>query len=407
MAQSLSSVPNAKTANAFNTTYTDTGLFGIYATGEAPELDDIAHAIMFELVRNCTKVDEQQLANAKIAVKTSMLAQLDGPTAVAEEIGRQLLVYGRRIPIAEWFARIDAVDSAAIQRISNKYIFDREMAVTAMGPIHSLPDYNWLRRRNYTNLTASQVSTPTAFYSAGNKMHKHANGTAGYVSVVASTLLSGRQCFAVPLHCTRPMYYCSRSYFLGCQRIALKIPPKTVFQPTKMVFTGIVEEMGTVIAIENLGADDGGVTMTVSSAKAVSDASIGDSIAVNGTCLSITEIAGDALRFGLVPETLQRTNLGKLLPGHQVNIERSMGANSRFGGHIVQGHVDCTGTIEDIRRDKDALWFTIHIPKQFMKYIVEKGYIAVDGASLTVCDVLPGAFTFTMIPITQESVVTA
>lgn len=153
MAQALSAVPNAKSANAFNTTYTDTGLFGIYVTGEAPELDDIAHAIMFELVRNSTKVDEQQLANAKMAVKTSMLAQLDGPTAVAEEIGRQLLVYGRRIPVAEWFARIDAVDSAAIKRITNKYIFDREMAVTAMGPIFDLPDYNWLRRRNYTNLT--------------------------------------------------------------------------------------------------------------------------------------------------------------------------------------------------------------------------------------------------------------
>lgn len=153
MAQALSQVSNAKSANAFNTTYTDTGLFGIYATGEAPELDDIVHAILFELVRNCTKVDEQHLENAKLAVKTSMLAQLDGPTAVAEEIGRQLLVYGRRIPVAEWFARVDAVDVDAIRRIANKYIFDREMAVTAMGPIHSLPDYNWLRRRNYTNLT--------------------------------------------------------------------------------------------------------------------------------------------------------------------------------------------------------------------------------------------------------------
>lgn len=149
----LSHVPNAKSATTFNTTYTDTGLFGVYAVGEAPELDDIAHTIMFELVRNCTKVDEQHLANAKMALKTSILAQLDGPTAMAEEIGRQMLVYGRRIPVAEWFARIDAVDSTAIRRISNKYIYDREIAVAAMGPIHDLPDYNWLRRRTFTLLT--------------------------------------------------------------------------------------------------------------------------------------------------------------------------------------------------------------------------------------------------------------
>lgn len=174
-----------------------------------------------------------------------------------------------------------------------------------------------------------------------------------------------------------------------------------------MVFTGIVEEMGKVRAIENLGSDDGGVTMTVECAKAASDANIGDSIAVNGTCLSITSITGDELQFGLVPETLSRTNLGRLEPGHLVNLERSMSANSRFGGHVVQGHVDCTGTVADVRRDKDALWFTIRIPDKFMKYVVEKGYIAVDGASLTVCDVLPDTFTFTMIPITQESVVTA
>lgn len=153
MSQALSKVSNAKTCHAFNTTYSDTGLFGLYITAEAPELDDVVHAAMFEMTRHCTKVDEQQLANAKAAVKTSMLASLDGPTAVAEEIGRQLLVYGRRIPTAEWFARIDAVDADAIKRIANKYFFDREMAVTAMGPIHSLPDYSWLRRRNFTLLT--------------------------------------------------------------------------------------------------------------------------------------------------------------------------------------------------------------------------------------------------------------
>lgn len=150
MSKALSEVPNARTATTFNTTYTDTGLFGIYFTGEAPELDDIVVPIMDELVRNCFKVDEAHLRNAKTALKTSMLSQLDGPTGTAEEIGRQLLVFGRRIPMSEWFARIDAVDAEAIKRVSNKYIFDREMAITAMGPIHSLPDYNFIRRRNYS-----------------------------------------------------------------------------------------------------------------------------------------------------------------------------------------------------------------------------------------------------------------
>eukprot|EP00178_Gracilaria_changii_P003522 TRINITY_DN1523_c0_g1_i1.p1 TRINITY_DN1523_c0_g1~~TRINITY_DN1523_c0_g1_i1.p1 ORF type:complete len:540 (+),score=95.02 TRINITY_DN1523_c0_g1_i1:126-1622(+) len=152
LASTLSAIPNARTATTFNTTYTDTGLFGIYATGEPPELDDVVVPVMQELVRNCFKVDEVQLANAKLALKTSLLSQLDGPTGIAEEIGRQLLVYGRRIPMSEWFARIDAVDDEAIKRISNKYIFDREIAITAMGPIHSLPDYNFIRAQTYASM---------------------------------------------------------------------------------------------------------------------------------------------------------------------------------------------------------------------------------------------------------------
>lgn len=152
MSNKLQEIPSAKTATTFNTTYTDTGLFGIYTTAEPESLDDVVVPIMEELVRNCFKVDAAQLENAKTTLKTSFLTQLDGPTGVAEEIGRQLLVYGRRIPISEWFARIDAVDAEAIKRISNKYIFDREVAVTAMGPIHSLPDYNFIRRRAYSNI---------------------------------------------------------------------------------------------------------------------------------------------------------------------------------------------------------------------------------------------------------------
>lgn len=150
LANAFADIPSAKSATSFNTTYTDTGLFGVYVVGEPHELDDVAWPVLAELTRLSRKVDSQQLANAKQALKTMLLAQLDGPTAIAEEIGRQMLVYGRRVPMCEWFARIDAVDEDAIRRVVTNYIYDRELAVTAMGPIHSLPDYNWIRRRTYS-----------------------------------------------------------------------------------------------------------------------------------------------------------------------------------------------------------------------------------------------------------------
>lgn len=150
MARALASVPDAKSVATFNTTYSDTGLFGVYVVGEPTELEEVLHPILLELSRLSHKVDSQNLANAKQALKTGMLLNLDGPAAIADEIGRQLLVYGRRIPMSEWFARIDAVDEDAVRRIAMKYMYDREVAVAAMGPIHSLPDYNWIRRRTYS-----------------------------------------------------------------------------------------------------------------------------------------------------------------------------------------------------------------------------------------------------------------
>lgn len=152
LARRMSEVPVTRSVTTFNTTYTDTGLFGLYATADPVELDDVVVEAMEEFVRNCFKVDEVNLENAKMALKTTMLAQLDGPTGMAEEIGRQMLVYGRRIPMVEWFARIDAVDTEAIKRIANKYIFDREVAVTSMGPIHSMPDLNEIRRCTFSDM---------------------------------------------------------------------------------------------------------------------------------------------------------------------------------------------------------------------------------------------------------------
>lgn len=176
-----------------------------------------------------------------------------------------------------------------------------------------------------------------------------------------------------------------------------------------MVFTGIVEEMGKVRTIENLTSDEGGVNLVISAEKALGGVRLGDSISVNGTCLTVTELTGQSFKFGLAPETLRRTNLGRLETGSFVNLERSLAADGRFGGHVVQGHVDCTGQITAIRPEKDAIWFTIVIPPEYMKYVVEKGYITVDGASLTVCDVSDAAktFTFMMIAYTQAHIVTA
>lgn len=176
-----------------------------------------------------------------------------------------------------------------------------------------------------------------------------------------------------------------------------------------MVFTGIVEEMGTVDRIENLDSADGGVNVVISATTTMPGVILGDSIAVNGTCLTVTAIGDGTFTFGLAPETLRRTNLGVLRAGSRVNLERSLAADGRFGGHVVQGHVDCTGTIRKIMPEKDAVWYTIEVPKEYMKYLVEKGYITVDGASLTVCDVVDEecAFTFTMIPYTQAQVCTA
>lgn len=176
-----------------------------------------------------------------------------------------------------------------------------------------------------------------------------------------------------------------------------------------MVFTGIVEEMGEVRSIENLDSVDGSVNLTVEAKVTLGGVKIGDSISVNGACLTVTKITSRTFTFGLAPETLRRTNLSTLTSGCRVNLERSMSPDGRFGGHVMQGHVDCTGKITKLSREKDALWFTICIPDPMMKFVVEKGYITVDGASLTVCDVLDAttSFTFMMIPHTQTAVVTA
>ncbi|KAL2252395.1 probable mitochondrial-processing peptidase subunit beta, mitochondrial [Sesamum indicum] len=139
----------AESMMAFNTNYKDTGLFGVYAVAKPDCLDDLAYAIMYEITKLCYRVSEADVVRARNQLKSSLLLHIDGTSPVAEDIGRQLLTYGRRIPYAELFARIDAVDASTVKRVANRFIFDRDVAISAVGPIQGLPDYNWFRRRTY------------------------------------------------------------------------------------------------------------------------------------------------------------------------------------------------------------------------------------------------------------------
>jgi riboflavin synthase len=170
-----------------------------------------------------------------------------------------------------------------------------------------------------------------------------------------------------------------------------------------MVFSGIVEEMGTVEAMREVdamtlwdGSVGSGWVLTVR-ASIVNDAEscyIGASIAVNGTCLTVTRfVAGVDFDVGISPETLRCTNLGALASGEKINLERSLPASARNSGHFVQGHVDATGTILRKWREGDSLWIRIALPPRLLAYVVPKGYIAVDGTSLTVCDVKNESYT--------------
>ena len=162
------------------------------------------------------------------------------------------------------------------------------------------------------------------------------------------------------------------------------------------MFTGIVEEMGIVSKITNNG-------MTVKALRVLSDVKLGDSIAVNGTCLTAVSFSDSEFSVDLSPETMRRTSLSQLTEGSRVNLERALSASDRMGGHIVQGHVDATGRITSIKPDGDSIIFRVRIPKRLDKYIVEKGFVAVDGISLTVVKRGASSFTLAVIPYTLEN----
>jgi riboflavin synthase len=165
------------------------------------------------------------------------------------------------------------------------------------------------------------------------------------------------------------------------------------------MFTGIVEELGTVAAIEH-GADS--AVLRITGPLVVSDAVHGASICVNGVCLTVTEHDAEGFAVDVMAETLRRSSLGALRPGDRVNLERAMPADGRFGGHIVQGHVDGTSTIT--RRVPGDRWETVELtlPPGLAAYVVEKGSITVDGVSLTVASVTDDAFTVSLIPTTLD-----
>lgn len=163
------------------------------------------------------------------------------------------------------------------------------------------------------------------------------------------------------------------------------------------LFTGIIEEIGT---IKNVNKGSASCSMTIHAGKVLEGTRIGDSISTNGVCLTVTSMTGDTFTVDVMPETLRRSNLGKLLPGSYVNLERAMAADGRFGGHIVSGHIDGTGTITEYKREDNAVWVTVTCPDTLLKYIIEKGSITIDGISLTVAYVDTGCFKVSIIPHT-------
>lgn len=141
--------------------------------------------------------------------------------------------------------------------------------------------------------------------------------------------------------------------------------------------------------------------LTIEAATVLEDVHPGDSIAVNGVCLTVTDFTQNTFTADVMHETLNRSSLGFLRPGSPVNLERAMKANGRFGGHIVAGHIDGTGIITDIKKDDNATWYTIKAPDSIMRYIIEKGSIAIDGISLTVAEVTKDSFKVSIIPHTS------
>lgn len=165
------------------------------------------------------------------------------------------------------------------------------------------------------------------------------------------------------------------------------------------MFSGIVETIGTITRIDRTSE---GARLTLSTNIPVAEVSLGESICINGTCLTVVAIGEAELSFDVSAESLRRTNLSDLQPGNQVNLERSLRVNDRLSGHLVFGHVDGVGRVKAIQPDGDSFLYTFEIPPDLSRYLVEKGSVAVDGISLTVFHCQPTEFTCAIIPHTHQ-----
>ena len=165
------------------------------------------------------------------------------------------------------------------------------------------------------------------------------------------------------------------------------------------VFTGIIEELGTIKGVRRQSE---GIRLSVSAKVVMDGMKAGDSIAVNGACLTVTEFDSVSFTADVSGETVNRTNIGKLRVGEKVNLERPMKLSDRLGGHLVSGHIDGIGVIRGVERKGGMSIFTIEVPAEFTKYLIIKGSVAIDGISLTVNEVKGNRFTVTIIPHTAE-----
>lgn len=165
------------------------------------------------------------------------------------------------------------------------------------------------------------------------------------------------------------------------------------------MFTGIIEEIGR---INQIRTGEKSCILIISASKILSDLQIGDSIAVNGTCLTVCHFDAYCFSADVMPETMRRTNLGKLSPGSPVNLERAMSADGRFGGHIVSGHIDGTGKIVNFKKEDNAVWVKISADPDLLYYMIQKGSVAIDGISLTIAEISQKDFSVSVIPHTRQ-----
>ncbi|MGB4440112.1 MAG: riboflavin synthase [Sedimentibacter sp.] len=168
------------------------------------------------------------------------------------------------------------------------------------------------------------------------------------------------------------------------------------------MFTGLIEEIGTM---EGAVSGEKSMKLTLHARKVLENINIGDSISTNGVCLTVASFTGSTFTVDVMPETMRKTNLGKLKKGNKVNLERALKVSDRLGGHIVSGHIDGTGIIKEYKDEDNATWVTVETKAEIIKYIIPKGSIAIDGTSLTVVDTTDNSFRVSLIPITKEETI--